>query len=518
MPTIHQVLSMGITGLLPMLSDVTLPVHIARYRGRRVAVDSYCWLHKGAYGSAEELCRSDPFSQDHHAIVEYVMSRVKILLDHQIIPVMVFDGAYLPMKAGKEVERSQKREEALTKARCLKEKGKHAESRKWFVKALDITPELAWKVIKRLNVLNIQSIVAPYEADAQLAFLSQNKLVDVVISEDSDLLIFGCKRVFFKMDNDGFGKEICLKNLGNAAKLRMEGWCMDQFRIMAILSGCDYLPSLLGIGLKKAQKLIQEHKTLQRVIRKLQFDGKVVVPDTYELEVKKALLTFKYQLVFDHLEQKLRHLNPIEDEEKERILEQVGEINWDFVGTFIDNEIAKDIAKGRRHPVTHKEFEKETIKVIDPIPKGKEVSSKYFEGSIEKPKTSSLKKTKVASRVQTYLTNIVNSPKESQEDTLSQLSLDSNSSGTFVSQPRDFVSPFVTTSRVTRIRKSSPLSSISLKKSLKRVKKIGDENVNPNLASLEKFKSTRENLVEKHVKPISIAFQYPQSASLPLEK
>lgn len=42
---------------------------------------------------------------------------------------------------------------------------------------------------------NVDYIVAPYEADAQMAFLSINKLVDAVITEDSDLIPFGCSRV-----------------------------------------------------------------------------------------------------------------------------------------------------------------------------------------------------------------------------------------------------------------------------------------------------------------------------------
>lgn len=38
-------------------------------------------------------------------------------------------------------------------------------------------------------------IVAPYEADAQLAYLSRSGTVDVVITEDSDCLPYGCKKV-----------------------------------------------------------------------------------------------------------------------------------------------------------------------------------------------------------------------------------------------------------------------------------------------------------------------------------
>lgn len=38
-------------------------------------------------------------------------------------------------------------------------------------------------------------IVAPYEADAQLAYLTKAGLAQAVITEDSDLLAFGCKKV-----------------------------------------------------------------------------------------------------------------------------------------------------------------------------------------------------------------------------------------------------------------------------------------------------------------------------------
>lgn len=41
----------------------------------------------------------------------------------------------------------------------------------------------------------VDCIVAPYEADAQLAYLTQSGLAQGVITEDSDLLAFGCKKV-----------------------------------------------------------------------------------------------------------------------------------------------------------------------------------------------------------------------------------------------------------------------------------------------------------------------------------
>lgn len=49
--------------------------------------------------------------------------------------------------------------------------------------------------LKVLKQENVGYIVAPYEADAQMTFLAVSKQVDVVITEDSDLIAFGCPRV-----------------------------------------------------------------------------------------------------------------------------------------------------------------------------------------------------------------------------------------------------------------------------------------------------------------------------------
>ena len=47
---------MGIQGLLPVLKNVTQTVHVSKYKGHKVAVDAYCWLHRAAYCCSEEIC------------------------------------------------------------------------------------------------------------------------------------------------------------------------------------------------------------------------------------------------------------------------------------------------------------------------------------------------------------------------------------------------------------------------------------------------------------------------------
>lgn len=59
-------------------------------------------------------------------------------------------------------------------------------------------------VLQALRAAGVEFIVAPYEADAQMAYLAINGLVHAVITEDSDLLPYGCPRVrttFCKMQS-----------------------------------------------------------------------------------------------------------------------------------------------------------------------------------------------------------------------------------------------------------------------------------------------------------------------------
>lgn len=99
------------------------------------------------------------------------------------------------MKAGKEGSRHSNRESSRAKARELIARGDHSGASSHIHKSIDVTPEMAHKLICELKLLGIEYVVAPYEADAQMAFLDRIGEVAAIISEDSDLLLFGCKRV-----------------------------------------------------------------------------------------------------------------------------------------------------------------------------------------------------------------------------------------------------------------------------------------------------------------------------------
>lgn len=128
----------------------------------------------------------------------------------------------------------RKRAENLARANKLTEQGQHAQAREILTRCVDVTPEMAAQVIKALKVEAIPYIVAPYEADAQLAYLERSGIVDGVITEDSDLLVFGCTNVLFKLDPDGNCVNIKREKLGCVKEAPMYGWTDKEFREMAV--------------------------------------------------------------------------------------------------------------------------------------------------------------------------------------------------------------------------------------------------------------------------------------------
>nr|CAD1827911.1 unnamed protein product [Ananas comosus var. bracteatus] len=270
--------------------------------GQSVAVDTYSWLHKGALSCASNLCKSLPTSRH----IDYCMHRVNLLRHYGVKPILVFDGGLLPIKIDQETKRARVRKENLECAMEHEAAGNSAAAFECYQKAVDITPSIAFQLIQE----KVDYIVAPYEADAQMTFLSISKLVDAVITEDSDLIPFGCSRIIFKMDKFGQGVEFRSSELGQNKEFDFAGFSKQMVLQMCILSGCDCLQSLPGMGLKRAHALIQKLKSYDKVIKHLRYCG-VSVPPFYEENFKKAIQAFQHQRVYDPAKDDIVHLSDI---------------------------------------------------------------------------------------------------------------------------------------------------------------------------------------------------------------
>lgn len=165
------------------------------------------------------------------------MGKIRLLQKYNVKPIMVFDGGPLPMKAYREEQRAKSRSESKKKAdEFMKLNGNNSSAQmstsaySHMSKSTDVTPEMAFMLIEALKRESVEFIVAPYEADAQMAYLNRIGMVQAVISEDSDLLLFGIKRILFKMDKFGNAEEICLDQLGSCEEIDLRDFTLKKVR------------------------------------------------------------------------------------------------------------------------------------------------------------------------------------------------------------------------------------------------------------------------------------------------
>ncbi|KAI0123728.1 hypothetical protein BJ170DRAFT_640184 [Xylariales sp. AK1849] len=272
------------------------------------------------------------------------MRRVRMMQHFGVTPYLVFDGDYLPSKAATETSRAKRRDETLKAGLELLKAGKPSQAHKELQKAVDVTPEMARHLIEELKKLDLPYVVAPYEADAQMVYLERQGIVSGIVSEDSDLLVFGAKRLLTKLDDHGQCIEINRRDFAACRELSMTDWTDAKFRQMCIFRGCDYLDGIKDLGLKTAHRMLRKHKTPEKVIRMLQFDGKYRIASDFLDQFRQAELTFLYQRVFCPKAQQQVCLTPPSDD-----------INIDempFIGAFVEPSLARAIAVGDVNPIT----------------------------------------------------------------------------------------------------------------------------------------------------------------------
>jgi exonuclease-1 len=332
---------MGITGLLPLLKGgcTKKTESIGQcYKGRTVGIDASTWLHRGAYGCARELA----LGKDCDSYVRYFMRLIDMLRHNEITPYVVFDGAPLPAKELTNRRRREQRQAARAAGIEIEKTGNIEEATVQFQKCISVTHEMVLKVIEALKRERVKYVVAPYEADAQLAFLYKRKLVYAVITEDSDLACYGCEKIFTKMNQYGAGVEVDLSKLGKCAGFA--DFKDDMFLDMCILSGCDYVDSVPGVGLKTGQKLIKRWRTIARVAKQLKFEKKCDA--SYLEDVERAKKTFLHHWVYDPSEIFGKQMVSLSGRKSEDVPPE----DLEFLGAFLEKRVVQRIAYGELDP------------------------------------------------------------------------------------------------------------------------------------------------------------------------
>ena len=135
-----------------------------------------------------------------------------------------------------------------------------------------ITKEDIASVKEMCESLSIPFVFARQEAESFASYLCKVGQVDVVISQDTDVLAYGCPHWISDIEFNGS----CIY-VNSEEMLKIMNITRDQFIDFCILCGCDYNETIAKLGPVTAYKLLLDNKTIEKVI--LAFKGSDMTED-----------------------------------------------------------------------------------------------------------------------------------------------------------------------------------------------------------------------------------------------
>lgn len=209
------------------------------------------------------------------------------LMENGIKPVYVFDGKPPELKGGELAKRQERRAEAQENLEKATEAGDTENVDKFTRRLVKVTKEHGEECQKLLGLMGVPWIVAPCEAEAQCCSLVKAGKVYAVGTEDMDALTLGTevllRHLTFSEARKMPIKEFHLKKVLEGLEISQE-----QFIDLCILLGCDYCETIKGIGPKRAIDLIKEHKTIDKIIEKIDKD-KYTIPENWMYKEAREL-------------------------------------------------------------------------------------------------------------------------------------------------------------------------------------------------------------------------------------
>lgn len=209
-----------------------------------------------------------------------ILYRNAKLLESGITPVYVFDGKPPALKRAVIEERKSLREASEEKWKKALEEGRIEEARKHAQAASRLTGGMIEDSKKLLDAMGISWVQAPGEGEAQASYMCSSGAVHAAGSQDYDSLLFGTNRLVRNINVTGKrklpGKEVYVDVFPEMIELEKIfhtlGINREQLVAIGILVGTDFNPDgIRGIGPKKALQLVREHKTLDRIVKQVEW-------------------------------------------------------------------------------------------------------------------------------------------------------------------------------------------------------------------------------------------------------
>ncbi|XP_010555901.1 PREDICTED: DNA repair protein UVH3 isoform X2 [Tarenaya hassleriana] len=118
--------------------------------------------------------------------------------------------------------------------------------------AESVSSEMFVECQELLQIFGLPYIIAPMEAEAQCAFMEQLNLVDGIVTDDSDVFLFGARNVYKNIfDDRKYVETYFMKDVEKEL-----GMTREKLIRMALLLGSDYTEGVSGIGIVNAIEVL----------------------------------------------------------------------------------------------------------------------------------------------------------------------------------------------------------------------------------------------------------------------
>jgi flap endonuclease-1 len=243
---------------LAVIEDVTFE----SLGGSVIAIDAHNWLYR-YLTTTVKFTRDDAYTTAEGEEVANLIGAVQglaKLLEHDLVPVFVFDGGVTELKE-EEVERRRSQretdEERLEEAREAgdSEKVARLESR-----TQRLTETILDTTVELLERLDVPVVSAPAEGEAQAAHMARTGDVDYAGTEDYDSLLLGAPKTLRQLTSSGDPECMDLD-----ATLAEHDITWEQLVDIGILCGTDFNDGITGIGPKTALQAVKEHGDIHGV-------------------------------------------------------------------------------------------------------------------------------------------------------------------------------------------------------------------------------------------------------------
>lgn len=307
---------MGIKNLMKLLNEeAPLSVKdtkLKNYTGKRIAIDASMQLYQyfvmirasGSDGFSQMLTSEDGKTTSH---IQGFFNRTIKLMESGIKPVYVFDGKPPDLKSSELSKRKKMKEKVNKDIQNLMNENENNEEidesvideiNKLNKRTVHVTKEHNEQVKKLLNLMGVPIIESPGEAEAQCARLCSSGLVYATGTEDMDALTFGTNVMIKNLTFSGSSKR-SVQEINLQKVLKYLNISRESFIDLCILCGCDYSPSIRGIGHKKAYALIKKHGNLEDIFKYVSENTKYEVPTELSENLETVRNLFKEPDVLD---------------------------------------------------------------------------------------------------------------------------------------------------------------------------------------------------------------------------